>query len=151
MWRTPSGDRVLAPAEWALFREGMSSLWDWTEDTFDDTEPYETGVRVFDRLQLGQQLALLGLVGRALSDPSVPTPRHTAANEAAIAAVFAHIHECVHEEVELDADEGGEGSHQYLREWILAAFREADPEYDEPLPDLEPVMHLRTRLGRAGA
>src|SRR4051812_7114659 len=92
MWRTNSGDRVLSEAEWNLFRVGLGDLWDHVED---DTRGggglSRTGVRVFDGLQPEQKLALLADVGQALRDPAVPAPDLTAANEGAIAAVFAAI------------------------------------------------------------
>jgi hypothetical protein len=41
-------------AEWELFREGLSALWDWVEASFD--------------LQPSQKLAMLALVGQAMRD-----------------------------------------------------------------------------------
>jgi hypothetical protein len=31
MWWTAEGERILSGAEWALFREGLSCLWDDVE------------------------------------------------------------------------------------------------------------------------
>ena len=123
MWRTPTGDRVLDPAEWAVFREGLVLLWDLIQDEWDVTNGLSrTGVTTFDDFQPGQKLSLLAEVGQALSDPAVPTPFHTAANEAAIAAVFAAVETYL--DLELDTAE----ARTYLRELILQAAGDSDED-----------------------
>jgi hypothetical protein len=125
MWRTPTGDRALDPAEWAVFREGLVLLWDLIQDEWDVTNGLSrTGIAAFDDFQPGQKLSLLAETGRALSDPTVPTPFHTAANEAAIAAVFASVETYL----ELELDDATAPT--YLRRLILEAIGETD----EPLP-----------------
>jgi hypothetical protein len=91
MWRTSRGERVLTGAEWNLFREGLTELWDTVEDDFDRKDACNTGHAAFDALQPGQKLAMLALVGQALCDDALPSPEHTAHNEATIAAVFEEI------------------------------------------------------------
>src|SRR3954463_7842305 len=105
MWRTQHGDRVLRGHEWLLFREGLADLWQWVEDTSDSADGYETGVDVFDALQPAQKLALLALVGRALSDQSVAPPALSAVSEGAVAAVFGHILRALHEETFLQEED----------------------------------------------
>jgi hypothetical protein len=78
MWRTPLGERILEGAEWALFREGLSVLWDSVEESFDDPELCFTDVQIFDRLEPAQKLAMLEAVGSALCNEDVPCPELTA-------------------------------------------------------------------------
>jgi hypothetical protein len=103
VWRTQLGERVLRGAEWELFREGVSVLWDMVETSPED-DPYETGVEPFDRLQRNQKLAMLASVGRALRDEEVPPPELTALTEGTVAAVFRHILDLTLSEIEV-ADE----------------------------------------------
>ena len=48
MWWTSEGERVLTGAEWDLFREGLSTLWDDVEMSEDEDGPDTTGIAVFD-------------------------------------------------------------------------------------------------------
>ena len=48
MWRTPDGDGVLAPGEWALVRAGLELTWDAVEVAREAGAGDATGVRVFD-------------------------------------------------------------------------------------------------------
>ncbi|HVK10886.1 MAG TPA: hypothetical protein VM597_19105 [Gemmataceae bacterium] len=123
MWRTPTGDRTLDLAEWAVFLEGLVLLWDLIEDEGRGANNLShTAVAAFDELQPGQKLYVLAEVGRALSDPNVPAPFHTAANEAAVAAVFAAV------EIYLDLELDNPAAQTYLRELILAAVGASDDE-----------------------
>src|SRR5262249_59477157 len=107
MWRMQDGDRVLTEAEWDVFRAGLDQLRDYIEqDIADQTHGTETGVAVFDALTAEQKLALLAEVALALRDPSVPTPRHTAANEGAIMAVLVTFPAMLHTEGEAAAEGG---------------------------------------------
>src|SRR4051794_19396909 len=101
MWRTGVGDRILTETEWALFNSGLGLLVDFVEeDIRDSTDNADSGIPAFDRLTPEQKLGLLANTVRALVDPAVPTPRHTAANEGAIAAVFAMIRVNLETEIE---------------------------------------------------
>lgn len=134
MWRTPDGDRALTPEEWALFRLGLGLAWDAVEAVCDSAHPLaQTGVGAFDVLQSGQKLAVLAEVGKALSDPEVLPPRHTAANEAALAAVLAMLRD--HLALELD-DLGPEppGDPCEFRRLILNAIGDSVGR-EAPLPD----------------
>lgn len=137
MWRMSDGDRVLTEAEWALFAAGLDVLFDFVEDDIrDHADMAEFGVSSFDRLTPEQKLALLADVARALRDPAVPTPRHTAANEGAIASVFAAIR------FELDAEldvatalPDGDDEPREMRRLLLAVV-EQPWEGEDPLPDI---------------
>jgi hypothetical protein len=86
------GDRVLTKAEWEVFCIGCDPLRDSVEqDITDQVDDTHAGVPAFDRLTPEQKLSLLAEVALAVRDPAVPTPRHTAANEGAIAAVFSML------------------------------------------------------------
>jgi hypothetical protein len=135
MWRTPEGKRVLAGAEWDLFREGLGFLWDEVEFEFDDgmEDNACVGVVAFDRLQPGQKLALLALVGEALRDPAVPPPDLTACNEAAVAAVYRHVALLVEFEIEAGRDPD-EDPLVSMREMVRAAYRRHFAPYRVRVP-----------------
>src|SRR5688572_15324641 len=98
MWRTEEGNRVLKGAEAALFREGLYSLVDWTEEW----PEHPIGVRLFDQLNQGEKLAILDEVSRALIVRRVRCPVHTAVNEGTIAAIYYQIAN----DVQVEIDEG---------------------------------------------
>ena len=114
MWRAEVGNRVLTGAEAELFREGLCSLVDWTEEWPENA----VGLRVFDQLSQPEKLAILDEVSRALLVKRVPCPIHTAVNEGAIAAIYYQIAG----DVQLEIDEGRAD----LRKLILQACRECD-------------------------
>jgi hypothetical protein len=127
VWRTPAGDRELTPGEWNLVRAGLGLAWDAVEVAAEAGTGDATGRAVFDTHQPGQQIALLALVGIALSVAATPAPPLTAATEGALAAAFAQVRAWL--EVELDASEKAE-----CRTLILAAVGD-DAGRDGPLPD----------------
>ena len=47
---TSAGERALSGAEWELFREGLSCLWDDVELDNNEDGPGTTGIKVFDEL-----------------------------------------------------------------------------------------------------
>lgn len=55
--RPPDGDRVLAAGEWALARAGLGLTWDAVEIAREAGTGDATGVRAFDVLRPGQQVA----------------------------------------------------------------------------------------------
>jgi hypothetical protein len=138
MWRTSGGERVLKGAEWELFREGLRGLWDRVEESFDDDEPWPTGVEVFDRLTSPSKLVMLALVGKALCDEDQPSPPLSALTEGTFAAVYGVLSEEIDFEIEA-AREGSEAREQplLLRTRILAAIRETDPWCEQPTADTE--------------
>ena len=92
MWHTPVGERVLSIGEWQLVQAGLELTWDAVEAAKDSEGDRDaTGVRVFDDLQAGQQIGLLALVGKALTDPNMPSPPLSAATEGTLAAIFAML------------------------------------------------------------
>jgi hypothetical protein len=78
MWWTAEGERVLSGAEWALFREGLSCLWDDVEVSEDEDGPGTMGIAVFDELPKAERLALLASVANGLTDEDAPCPDLTA-------------------------------------------------------------------------
>lgn len=127
MWRMNGGDRVVTESEWALVRVGLDLLWDGIEDDFASGENDTLlGVKAFDVLTPEQKLALLADVATALRDAAIPTPRHTAVNEGAVAAVFAAVRDYL--EVELDPitddDPDGKRDPTEVRRLIRAAAAE---------------------------
>lgn len=126
MWWTSAGERVLSGAEWDLFREGLSCLWDDVEASEEEDGPGTTGIAVFDGLAKAERLALLATVAKGLTDNDAPCPDLTALTEGAVAAIFAHILYMI--EVEIEIQEEGVESRTFggsrsrpLREMVLAA------------------------------
>ena len=74
MWWTSAGERVLTGAEWDIFREGLSTLWDEVEMSEDEDPTGTTGIPVFDGLSKAERLALLALVAKGLCDETEPCP-----------------------------------------------------------------------------
>jgi hypothetical protein len=142
MWHTPSGNRVLSPGEWALIRAALSLAWDAVEMAADAGDDEATGVRAFDTLQPGQHVALLALVGKALSDLSVPAPPLTAATEGALAVIFVQVREWLLE-IELTDNDPTDCRRLILaaigdsvgRDYPLPAPTDADPDEWEMLID----------------
>ena len=85
MWHTNFGDRTLEGAEAKLFAE---ALWDFIQKLELDEGNYDVGLEVFDRLEYGQKVYLLSVIGNGLLKPDVPIRKLTSAVESAIAAVF---------------------------------------------------------------
>jgi len=116
MWHTSLGDPVLIGPEAALFRHGLRSLLDFLSGS--PAQDWPTAIAAFDDLQYPQKVALLWHVGSALLQPNVPAPKLTAANEAAIAAVYGHIQTLVEHEIEV-----GRGK-PFVRALVLDCLRE---------------------------
>lgn len=125
MWDTPHGKRILIDTEAALFAEGLLTLIDDSEVW--NFEDYDMGIKAYDQLSPGQQVASLRAIAQGLLNPKSQLIRHTAALEGTIAAVFRQIEDRL--EVELDDTE----VETDWRELILAARKEAEAE---DLPDL---------------
>jgi hypothetical protein len=135
MWNTPEGKRVLQGSEWELFRQGLSALWDWVEESFDDRGLCETGIAAFDELQPNQKLAILAFVGQAMHDAAMPAPALTAHVEGAAAAVFQRIRDSIGEEIELQDEPDMRDHATHWRDLALAAALETKTTGEEPLPD----------------
>lgn len=135
MWRTPLGERVLRGAEWALFRQGLSSLWDWVEDGVDgEDDLFDVGVKAFDRLQKNQKLSLLVEVGRALKDEATPCPELTSCVEATVAVVFRLVLREIRMEIDLesnDVDDDPQRWRRLVRDAVDATSDGDDEEGDD--------------------
>ncbi|MBV8129295.1 MAG: hypothetical protein JO114_16740 [Planctomycetaceae bacterium] len=126
MWWTSAGERVLRGAEWELFREGLSCLWDEVEVSEEEDGPGTTGIAVFDDLPKAERLALLATVAKGLTDEDEPCPDLTALTEGTVAAIFAHIRYHIEVEIELEEEvsasgSSGRGRSRPLRDMVLAA------------------------------
>jgi hypothetical protein len=126
MWWTSAGERVLRGAEWDLFREGLSCLWDEVEVAEDEDGPGTTGIAVFDELPKVERLALLATVAKGLTDDDEPCPDLTALTEGTVAAIFAHLRYHIEVEIELEENVSAFGSSgkdrsRPLRDMVLAA------------------------------
>jgi hypothetical protein len=126
MWWTSAGERVLPGAQWELFREGLSCLWDDVERAEEEDGPGTTGIGVFDDLSKVERLALLATVAKGLTDEHQPCPDMTALTEGTVAAIFAHILYLIEAEIELEEEAMASGRPQRvrsrtLRKMVLAA------------------------------
>jgi hypothetical protein len=101
MWKTPLGERALKGAEWALFREALGILWDRLEIGIDIDVPdlCQTGVGSFDRLTPTQKLAMLALIGRAMTTEDLAAPELTSVSEGTVAAVCTLLRDEARSEV----------------------------------------------------
>ncbi len=139
MWWTAEDERVLAGAEWDLFRLGLSTLWDDVEMSDDDDEPGTTGIAVFDNLRKPERLALLAQVARGLHNEGEPCPELTVLTEGTVAAVFAQFRYVIAIEIETEADRIGppsanEDRGATPRHLVLAAIRGTNPDRELPSP-----------------
>lgn len=139
MWRTSQGNRILVGREARLFRASLGFLLDTIKQDGDDApDPWRFGVDVFDDLAYGQKLAILAEVATGLLLPSTGTPRLNAVNEAAVAAIYENLNQCVQFELDSFTPNGDGEVRTYWRQMILDAFQHYEkpgsrPE-DEPLP-----------------
>jgi hypothetical protein len=129
MWHTPKGNRTLKGAEARLIREAIGCFAD---EIAEIDEAATVGVRLFDRLEWRQKIALLAEVAKALLDDA-PPPKLTAINEATVAAIYRHIRISI--EVEIDGDVPEDRDARFWRRLVLAAIREVD--VGPPSPDSE--------------
>lgn len=96
----------------------------------DQRDDHESAVKVFNRLSFGQRVGLLEDVTAALLDDGIPTPEHTAANEAAIYAVYRHLHSLVLDELMASQD----GKEKFLE--VRTLLYKAGTEFGmEEIPD----------------
>jgi hypothetical protein len=135
VWRMPSGDRVLTETEWALYSDGVQRLQYLIREEIDgEDNAARVGIPVFDSLTPEQKLVLLAETTLALRDPTIPTPKHTAANEGTIDAVIATIESDLEVEIDLTETSTEGESFTETRRLLLAVCRESE-DGDEPLPD----------------
>jgi hypothetical protein len=126
-------NRVLTEPEWALFAAGVDLLWDWIESDIEaGGDDANLGLVAFDRLTSEQKLVMLADVANALRTVSVPLPRHTASNEATIAAVFSVLRGALELEIDVATDDEMPPSAS-IRQLLLACCSDAD-DYDDLLP-----------------
>jgi hypothetical protein len=85
-------------------------------------------VPLFDELETAQKLVLMAEVGRALFDPRVPCPTHTAVAEAAVYVLYDNIVDEVGMEVARKVNRGSKW--RKWRRMVLAACRQWDFDED---------------------
>lgn len=140
MWNTSYGDRVLTPAEAALFVEAVAYMRDMISVAVELDESHQVGVAAFDRLQPTQQLTALHVVSMALLKPEIAPPPLSATLEGTVYGVFRDLTSLI--EVEIDACRDDEISFE-LRNAILAARKaEIVSEEDWHLPSDEEIADL---------
>lgn len=131
MWHVASGNGVLSPAEWAVFRFGAELLIDEINIDIDCDGDYSyTGVSSFDSLDGKQKLYHLALVSDALSDASCPSPPLTCLTESTVAAVLGLTR--IHIDLELDSIEERYDLRHLLRELL----KEMPIDQRSELPDV---------------
>ncbi|MEM7782158.1 MAG: hypothetical protein AAF623_02310 [Planctomycetota bacterium] len=91
MWRTSSGETVIAGAEGELLRYVIDGMVDSIVLANELNEPCEVGVLLFDKLQPTQQMAMLNQVSNALLRVDAPEPELTATSEATVYAIFREL------------------------------------------------------------
>lgn len=106
MWQTSRGDRRLRGPEAALVAAAVDTMIDRLHQAIDEQgeeirpRHFFSGIALFDSLTIPQQISLLHAVARDLLTESPPPPEPSAAEEAAIAAIFAWIFEQIASELE---------------------------------------------------
>jgi hypothetical protein len=115
VWCTACGERTLEGAEAILFAETLLDIVD--EIRLCRFYNYFTGVEVFDRLNYGQKIHVLTVIGNGLLRKDVPCAELTDIFEGAVGAVFEHL-------INLIAVEIAEPERRYdWREKVIAARR----------------------------
>ena len=97
------GRRVLQGAEWDLFREGLSSLWDDVEAAEEEDGPGTTGM-AFSTNSRRRIPGAPCLGGQGFDRRRQTLPELTELSEGTVAAIFAQIR--YHIEVEIDSRRG---------------------------------------------
>lgn len=137
MWQTSIGTRTLAGSEAELVRQLLGYVYYQMSVTLQTPdEPFESGVSLFDRLEIPQQMALLAEVGRALLQDSQPAPKLTALREGTVGVLYEQLRWCVDEEI--DREQQAQTPHRYWRTLIVNAcrgFESPDELADLPAPD----------------
>lgn len=132
MWRTQNGERTLAGAEARLVRESLACMVDMLDQEADGlADHWEFGIPIFDKLTWQQQVAILVDVAAAMLTSEIPPPTLTAMIEGAAAAIYENIEQFL--DLELDSSNEEDASF-FWRDWVLAAYREAEPA-DPETPD----------------
>lgn len=117
MWNTSRGMRVLTGHEATLVREIVSVMVDSIRNEATGFDfPADTGVGLFDRLSWTQRLTLLNQVASALLLPSETISAHSSVHDAAVAAIYSAIEDCVAIEIDM-------GDDFYWRTLVRNAYR----------------------------
>jgi hypothetical protein len=130
-WRTQIGERTLEGAEASLIREALGMMVDMVEQEISDHDDlWDFSVPLFDRLPAPAKLALLAQVGWALLRDTDTYPPLTAINEATVGAIFRHIEQSIH--LELDCDDEIDPRFSWRKD-VLAVFEQIGDPDDLPV------------------
>ena len=141
MWATSQGDRTLNADEAQLVLTAVGYLHDMITVGVDLSEPYQTGVVMFDTLQPTQQMAILHEVAHGLLDPETPVVELTAVREATVYAIYCGLASLV--EIEFGYSDQAKPDFE-LRERIIRAYRHSDDHTAEWGDDLEDIKATDT-------
>lgn len=143
MWRLPDGDRCLSEVEWELIAEGDREFYEALAADIDEGhDPIPEDGIYFENIPKPQQLAVVRDTLRALKDPQMPPPAHTAANEGALAAFCQYLHVSLETEfgfVEYGIDEDTTRVRRMIRNFAL----EHADLYDAPSLDCNDIAVWR--------
>ena len=128
MWATSQGDRTLVADEAQLVLLAVGYLHDMITSGVDLSEPYQTGVIMFDALQPTQQMAILHEVAHGLLDSETPVVQLTAVREATVYAIYCELESLV--EIELDLSDQTKPDFEF-RERIIRAYQQSDGQSTE--------------------
>jgi hypothetical protein len=119
MWSAPDGHRNLPQTETKLLCESIDSILDTIQfraavvrekqschaQTGVEQECFETGIELFDALEVGEQLAVMHDVSLSLSNKKDLSRATSSIHDAAIAVVVENIHTNVTIELEMAASD----------------------------------------------
>ncbi len=133
MWHTSRGDRTLVGPESNLISAAIDSMIDELlirlDDSFEDDQPFHQGhygLVAYDSLTVSQRVGILHDVARHLLTETSSVMPLSAAAEAAVAAIFIEIRDCVIIEIDLseDAEPVDWRQLQFWRRMVLRAARD---------------------------
>jgi hypothetical protein len=127
MWCTLCGERTLEGAEATLIREALADVVARIElsDRFELV--WRSSVQLFDELTNRQKLAMLAEVGQGLLREDVSPPDLSALNEAAVAALYAHVLDSI--EIEIVRNHAKLIRRKYAQRWrrlVVEAIEESE-------------------------
>ena len=128
MWATSQGDRTLCGDEAQLVLTAVGYLHDMITAGVDLSQPYQTGVVMFDTLQPTQQMAILHEVAHGLLDPATPIVELTAVRDATVYAIYCELGSLL--EIELELSEQDKPDFE-LRKRIIQAYQASDEQSNE--------------------
>ncbi|WP_442507966.1 hypothetical protein SH528x_006911 [Novipirellula sp. SH528] len=143
MWHTSRGDRTLRASEATLVSLAIDTMIDAILLHLDDEDESsmapecQTGIAVYDSLNASQRIGLLHDIARYLLTDTETVMPLSAANDAAIAAIYVEVRDQVAIEIDLYSENADHERVTDIAPWrslVLAAyqslFRAAEPGED---------------------